>query len=164
MYRNTTDIPDQLVAVALSFIMEDEDMQGIGLPSLIQVKNKRHGKVYGQWGWYYSRGQEIVIIVPRTISHTKRIARKRARQWMYWRNRMDFLVGVLAHEMRHHYQYVKWNTPRGRWRLANDKLGKVARETDAELFEVKTLARWQKFTAQLHGEWCGILEPAASQG
>lgn len=151
MLRNTTDIPDKLVAFALAFVMEDEDMQGIELPSSIRLKNKMAGKVHGQWGWYYSRGREIVLIVPRVIRRPYQVARKYGRQSYVCRNRSDFLVSVLAHEMRHHYQWMTWNTPRSKWKLLSDKLGKIAREVDAELFEARTIERWHKFTCAMKG-------------
>ena len=153
MLNNTTNIPDQLVAHALAFIMEDEDMRDIELPLRLTVKNKRHGKVHGQWGWYYSAERRIVLIVPRVIRKPFLVKRKYAPIASYHCfSRSDFLVGVLAHEMRHCYQFQSWNTPRSSWRLKYDELGKIARETDAQLFEGKMIRLWQATISNLRKE------------
>lgn len=144
MIQNSTNIPDRLVAIALAFVMNDEDMLGIEPPSFLTIKNKKVGKVHGQWGWYYSHERRIVLIVPRTIRKSFRVHRRYARGSYICTGRSDFLVGVLAHEMRHCYQFQKWDTPGSKWRLEWNKLGKLARETDAELYEIRMIRKWQE--------------------
>lgn len=56
----------------------------------------------------------------------------------------------MAHELRHAWQYEHWNTPGSKWRLERDKMGKYAREVDAELWELEILKKWQEQTALAH--------------
>lgn len=106
-FRNTTNIPDKLVALA--FWHGKQGLGDIELDTLI-VKNKAKGKVNGRWGWYYHShpkyGRCVVIIVPRSIHKPVRIKRRILGNIAYYLNsRSDFLVKVMAHELRHAYQY-----------------------------------------------------------
>lgn len=145
MLRNTTNIPDKLVAIAAAFALEGlRDEQG-NLPPVAEIiiKNKRHGKVGGQWGWYYHGDNRVVVIVPRKISRAYTTRLKYCRKNITFSSRAEFLVMLLAHEMRHAWQYAHWNTPASKWRLERDRLGKLAREVDAEMYELATLRRWK---------------------
>lgn len=142
MLRNTTDIPDKLIAIAMAFGMPD------GLPNdhlaAVHIKNKRHGKVGGRWGWYYPGDKAIILIVPRRIIRPHTYTKHHCKREIIIGSRVDFLVAVMAHEMRHAWQYLNWNTPASRWKLDRTRIGKYAREVDAELFEIATLDRWRK--------------------
>jgi hypothetical protein len=49
----------------------------------------------------------------------------------------------LAHELRHAWQYQHWNTPAMKWRLERTRVGKYAREVDAEIYQMQILRKWQ---------------------
>lgn len=149
MLRNTTNIPDRLVAIMLAFVLKDECFNGIEPPSCVTVKNKARGKFNGRWGWYYPSDRHTIVIVPRRISTVRNVFRKYSRRRIIIRNRSDFLVCILAHELRHHYQEIAWNNPRASWRLRRDRVAKIAREVDAEIFESQILERWHKFTCEV---------------
>jgi hypothetical protein len=142
MLRNTTNIPDRLVAIAAAYALASLEPK----PELacIRVKNKARGKVKGQWGWYYHQDREVVVIVPRKISHTYISRLKFSRKNIEFSSRGEFLVMLLAHEIRHAWQYNNWTSPSMAWRLERTRVGKYAREVDAELYELAVLERWKK--------------------
>lgn len=139
MLRNTTNIPDRLVAIAAAFAIPP----GCPTVSRITIKNKRHGKVMGQWGWFYPDDNHVIVIVPRKITRVHTIRLKFSKKETRISSRAEFLVRVLAHEMRHAWQYANWNTPSMKWRLERTRVGKYAREVDAELYEIDTIRRWR---------------------
>lgn len=114
------------------------------IPLEVEIKNKRENKVSGQWGWYYPSQKRVVVYVPREITRTYKYVRPKSKSTIHLSSRAEFLLTVLAHEVRHHYQYEHWNTEKGKWRLANDRLGRLAKEVDAELYEVTMLNRWRE--------------------
>lgn len=140
MLRNTTNIPDRLVAIAAAFAMPP----GTPPVATITVKNKKRGKIKGQWGWFYPSDNEVVIIVPRNISHTYTATLKFTKKKITFSSRAEFLVMLMAHEMRHAWQYANWNTPSMKWRLERTRVGKFAREVDAEMYELTMHAKWQR--------------------
>ncbi|HEX9430580.1 MAG TPA: hypothetical protein VF944_09400 [Candidatus Bathyarchaeia archaeon] len=141
MLKNSTDIPDKLIAIAVAFGMP----QGMSKEAVqkIVVKNKRRGKTHGRWGWYYPGDQRIVVIVPRVISRPHTFPRPYSRRRIIISSRAEFLVTLLAHEMRHAWQYENWRTPNMLWRLDRSSVAKYAREVDAELWESEVLERWK---------------------
>lgn len=149
MLRNSTNIPDQLIAIAMAHGMPPGITKGI---SSVIVKNKRHGRVHGRWGWFYPEDRSVVIIVPRVISRTHSFTRPFSRKKMTISSRAEFLIAVMAHELRHAWQADNWNTPASKWKLERTKLGKYAREVDAELWEMKALDKWrEQFAAVASG-------------
>ena len=143
MLKNSTNIPDQLIAIAVAFAMPPGCD---GLVSCITVKNKRRGKIRGSWGWHYPNDNRVVIIVPRKISRTHTVRRKYSRKLIGIRSRADFLVMIMAHELRHAWQHKHWDTDQSRWKLRRDRVSKYAQEVDAEMYEAEVLARWQAMT------------------
>lgn len=138
--RNSTNIPDKLVAICVAFAMPPDCAE---LISSIVIKNKRRGKVHGRWGWYYISDGKVVIIVPRRITRPHASIRRYSRRKLIITSRADFLVAILAHEMRHAWQEKHWRTPASQWKLGKDRLGKFAREADAEHYECDTIQKWR---------------------
>lgn len=141
MLRNSTNIPDKLVAIMVAFAMPPDCSEFI---TSISVKNKRRGKIVGKWGYYYGSDQRVVVIVPRAVSRTYTFRRKWARTSLVISSRAEFLVAILAHEMRHAWQAKHWNTEKSKWKLERDRLGKYAREADCEHYELMVLDRWKR--------------------
>ncbi len=139
--NNTTNIPDKLVAIMVAFAMPPDCAEFI---SCIRVKNKMRDKVRGQWGWYYPSDGTVVIIVPRVIKHQHMHTRRYSHTTIVINSRAEFLVAVLAHEMRHAWQQKNWNTELSKWKLAPGYMGKYAREFDAEMYEIQALDRWKR--------------------
>jgi len=139
MLRNTTNLPDRLIAIAAAFAMPPD------CPPVasIVIKNKRRGKVAGQWGWYYHEDNQVVVIVPRKISHEHKLKLKFTKKQVSFSSRAEFLVSVIAHELRHVWQFQHWNTPAMKWRLERTRVGKYAREVDAEMYQTAILRKWQ---------------------
>jgi len=139
MLRNTTDIPDRLVAIAAAFAFPPD------CPPIarITIKNKRRGKVKGQWGWFYPGENHVIVIVPRKISRTYEFKLRFSRKSVRFSSRAEFLVMILAHEMRHAWQQANWTSPSMKWRLDRTRVGKYAREVDAEMYEKEMLRKWQ---------------------
>lgn len=143
MLKNSTNIPDKLVAISLAFAMPPDCSEFV---SCITVKNKRRGKFLGQWGWYYHSDQRVVIIVPRKIARPHTWTRKYSRKRVTIRSRGDFLVMIMAHELRHAWQKKHWNTPASRWKLERTRTAKYAQEVDAQMYEYEVLLKWQAMT------------------
>ena len=134
--RNTTSIPDQLIAIAVAHCIQ----AGVEVNEIV-VKNKAAGKVNGQWGWYYPSDKKVVLIVPQEIkAHTHRA--KYSKLTIRINSRAEFLIAVMAHELRHAWQ---WQVDRKN--LDGSSLAKFIRERDAERYELGMLMLWQ----QAHG-------------
>ena len=133
--RNTTDIPDKLIAIAYAFGAQEN----IVIDELI-VKNKKKGKVHGQWGWYIAAHRKIIIIVPRVIDMTYHGRKPFTKLPSVISNRAEFLVSVLAHELRHAYQdqVLGWNM------YDKSRPNLVKLESDAEKYEYALLAEWKR--------------------
>lgn len=139
IYRNSTNIPDELIVYMTQFILRDLKVR---LPRELVIKNKSRGKVYGQWGWYYSRDERVVVILPRVINHPVSVRRKFARTRDIFYSRAEFLFHTLAHELRHHWQYTTWAD----WRLEYTNLAKMYREIDAITYDRKMMEMWREHT------------------
>lgn len=137
-FRNSTDIPDKIIAVAVARALSALPRGNEIEIDEIVIKNKKDGKEFGQWGWYFPGQKRIVLIVPRTW--TSRTVRKRyLNVGMVLHTRYDFVIAVMAHELRHAWQYQidgaeKW------------KASRFAREVDAEMFESQQIREWHGFT------------------
>jgi len=110
-------------------------------PELIQFKNKQKGIYHGQWGWYYSKDKRVVLIIP--PSFNGKVIRDRLRyskKYIEMRNRVEFIVAIMAHELRHHWQHENWDG----WRLDRKGDGKWCREVDAEIYELQMLRKWRR--------------------
>jgi len=139
MLRNTTNIPDRLVAIAAAFAMPP-DCPPI---ACITVKNKRRGKIGGQWGWFYPDDNQVITIIPRRITRTHDFKLRYTKKRIRFSTRAEFLVHIMAHELRHAWQWKHWNTPAMKWRLERTRVGKYAREVDAEIYQMQILRKWQ---------------------
>lgn len=144
MLRNSTNIPDELIGFALGFVRKFDGMN-LELPRTIIVKNKARGLVRGQWGWYFpdsriNPGGKIVLIVPREINGSHSGKMRYSKLAYAIRSRAEFVVAVTAHEMRHHYQHTNWTG----WRVSQTSEGRLAREVDAEVFELKVLDKFRE--------------------
>lgn len=133
--RNTTDIPDSLIAFAVAFSIE----AGVEINEII-VKNKAEGVTRGQWGWYFVDEKRVVLIVPREVNLllTFGFRQKYSKRDCIIKTRAEFVIAVMAHELRHAAQYqlnfTKW---------AGDIMN-VPRELDAEHFEYNQLLKFHR--------------------
>lgn len=144
-YRNSTDIPDKLVGIALEF--SAACLTNLKLPDQVIIKNKSVGRTVGQWGWYFPKPlNKIVLIVPRVIRPGgHRYLSRYTKVWCTINSRAEFVVSVLAHELRHCWQWQNWDTPLSRWKLKHgDFLARQVREVDAERFEYTQTAAWRR--------------------
>lgn len=132
-YKNTTNIPDALVALVANFVKPG----GVEIES-ISLRNKMSNRIAGNWGKYYVGNKSITLNVPKCINNYKTY-RKYRKEWITVNNRAEFLVLVLAHEMRHAWQYQKsdWSPKilTHNWYL----------EFDAETYEDQMLDKWRSF-------------------
>lgn len=139
MLRNTTNVPDRLVAIAAAFAMPP-DCPPI---ACIVIKNKRRDKIGGQWGWFYPSDNQVMVIVPRRITKTHEFKLRYTKKKVRFSSRAEFLVMLMAHELRHAWQWKHWNTPAMKWRLERTRVGKYAQEVDAEMYQMAILRKWQ---------------------
>lgn len=149
-YRNTTDLPDRLVQLAIEHNLRL--LPGIEIDALI-LRNKKKGSARGNWGKYYSSRKTITLNVPRRLS-TFADKRPYTKRTTILNNRVEWLVMVMAHEMRHAYQYQVDATSSGsalNVRGPGNMLlsNKRWKETDAELFEDRSLKAWRAFVAEM---------------
>jgi hypothetical protein len=138
--RNTTDIPDKLIHIAVAQGIQD----GVEIDTII-VKNKRRGKVVGNWGKYYpvhsKYGRCITVTVPRKL--VKVHIRRHFGEY-YITSRVEFLVKVMAHELRHAYQdQVVGNLQTSYY--SNPR----PFERDCHEWEFATLMQWRKLVNQM---------------
>jgi hypothetical protein len=133
--RNTTDIPTELLKVVIQFAGQ----QGIIIKS-IKLRNKAEGKESrGNWGMYY-HDKRISLTVPTKIPEcgiTTKLTY--CGKYITIRNRVEFIVAVLAHELRHAYQMQVEG-------LKFLNACHAAKEYDAEIYEYETLMKWREFT------------------
>ena len=131
-FHNTTDIPIELVKCVIAFAAQD----GIMLKS-IKLRNKAEGKeCRGNWGMYY-HDRRITLTIPTKIPDcgitTKLV---HCGKYITIRNRIEFVVAVLAHELRHAWQMqVKG--------LEYLNACSAAKEFDAEMYEYLILEQWR---------------------
>lgn len=145
MIQNSTNIPDQLIGIAMALALKELEVPP---PREVVVKNKKRGNIKGQWGWYFRSDQRVVLIVPRTLT-LFRERMKYTKQVLELRSRADFVVAVMSHELRHHWQTFNWNTEKSRWKLGYTPEAILAKEVDAEMFEVKMMGIWRKLTDEV---------------
>lgn len=128
IFRNTTDIPDKLIAIAVAHSLPE----GVVIEEIV-IRNKMENHVAGQWGWYYPNARKIVLIVPRQL--TGYISKlKYTRLPISFNSRFEFVIAVMAHEIRHAWQYQK---SIGREMTIREK------EVDAEKYERQQLFSWR---------------------
>ena len=141
IFRNTTDIPDKLIAIAVAHSLPE----GVVIDEIV-IKNKMEDHVNGQWGWYYPNARKIVLIVPRKLDGLI-TTMKYSRLSISFNSRVEFVIAVMAHEIRHAWQYQK---SIGRQMTIREK------EVDAERYERAKLYEWRAKLDQM--------ERAASAG
>lgn len=128
IFRNTTDIPDRLIAIAVAHSLPE----GVVIDEIV-IKNKMENHVTGQWGWYYPNARKIVLIVPRSLDgYIGKL--KYTRLPISFNSRVEFVIAVMAHEIRHAWQYQK---SIGREMTIREK------EVDAERYERAKLYEWR---------------------
>ena len=143
LMRNTTSVPDKLIEIAVAFSIQEN----IALSEIV-IKNKQAGVMHGQMGWYYPTDKKVVIIVPPNISEVwgMKMRGKYTHLQMSVGSRAEFIVSVMAHELRHAWQHQA----SGQW----DTLyinNKQLKERDAEHYQYGMLAKWRRMveTAKL---------------
>jgi hypothetical protein len=137
--NNTTDVPMTLVRVAIRHALDNLPDKGAGIEiDEVIVRNKAEGKTFGQWGWYFPASRKIVVIVPRVIAAQGLLMKlKHCHQNITIKSRVEFLVTVMAHEMRHAYQYQV-----SKYCTKDSRSNHYYRERDAELYEVLAWMEW----------------------
>lgn len=132
LIRNSTDIPNRLIEIVVAFTAQD----GIKLSEVV-VKNKQEGKLHGKAGWYHSVDHKVVVNIPQVIpAHGFQFRLKYSGLSVRLMTRAEWLVAVMAHELRHAWQYQSASS-------ASYKLSKPLRERDAEQYEYGMLAKWR---------------------
>lgn len=135
LLRNDTNIPDKLIEIAIAFSIQEN----IALSEIV-IKNKRAGVLHGQMGWYYPTDKKVAIIVPPVISEIFGMQMRgnvtHLNQTVY--SRAEFVVAVLAHELRHAWQYQASGKAEMYQRSKNIS------ERDAENYQYGMLARWRR--------------------
>lgn len=130
--NNTTDIPNQLIAIAVAFCIAE----GVEIDEIV-VKNKMEGRITGQWGWYFPKDRRVVLIVPREIKHTYSGRTQYAGLPFKMESRSEFLIMIMAHELHHAYQHQVQHEAMGR-------VNKVRHEVEAECEQIAVLNKWRK--------------------
>lgn len=137
LLRNSTDIPPILVRYIYDYVR----LPDVDDPELIHIKNKARGIYHGRYGWYYPKDKRVVLIVPPDFNgKVIREKMKYSKLYLEIRNRVEFVVAVMAHELRHHWQRETWEG----WRLSQSRDGRWCREVDAETYEIMMLKRWRR--------------------
>lgn len=143
-YRNTTDIPNRLIEIAVAFSIQD----GVNVEEIV-IKNKTADILHGKFGWYHPVDEKIVLVVPpvmaKPITHLMGYSGLKC----HFESRSDFVVAVMAHELRHAWQ----------WQAAGNqayKLSKALRERDAEQYEYGILAKWKAMTGRIERDSAAV--------
>ena len=138
LLRNSTDIPPILVRYIYNYVKP----KGMSDPELIHIKNKARGIYHGQYGWYYPKDKRVVLIVPPDFNgKVIRERMKYSKLYIEVRSRVEYLVTIMAHELRHHWQHEEWDG----WRMDyKKKEGRWCREVDAETYQLMMLKRWRR--------------------
>lgn len=139
---NTTDFPNQLVAIMYDVISKDLD--GVQVSS-ITLRNKQNGLTRGNWGMYYGRENRITLNVFRDVSYPYTGRTPYLKLERTYHTRAEWLISVLAHEMRHAYQAKLYQGQLTRMHAAR-------LECDAELYERKAIGMWNEFVNQKPSE------------
>ena len=131
-YRNTTDIPLELIKVVIQF----NNIQGIELKS-IKIRNKAEGLTHGNFGMYY-HSRKITLTVPTKIPDCGiSLKMLNCGKYITIRDRVEFVVAVLSHELRHAYQMQVEG-------LKFLNACSAAKEYDAEMYEIEMLNKWRE--------------------
>lgn len=129
-FHNTTDIPIDLIKVVIAFSAQP----GIEIKS-IKLRNKKEGLRTGNFGMYY-HNKHISLTIPPIIDNPICYKLANCGKYIAIRNRIEFVVYVMAHELRHAYQFqVKG--------LEFLNACSAAKEYDAEMYGFQTLERWR---------------------
>lgn len=136
-YRNTTNIPTALVAVIAAHAVESV-AQGIEL-NVLELVNKKEGLTCGQFGWYFPIEKRVKLIVP-TFWHPHSYRLRYLGAMHFLADRVEWIVSVLSHEMRHAWQWqMTQGEQRGRF-MASKNL----REYDAEFSQARAVMMWRE--------------------
>lgn len=134
-FHNTTDIPIELVKVVIAFSAQP----GIEIKS-ITLRNKAVGLQHGNFGMYY-HDRRITLTIPPIMNNPINMKLVHCGKYITIRNRIEFVVAVLAHELRHAYQFqVKG--------LEYLNACSAAKEFDAEMYEYLILERWRQISKE----------------
>ena len=142
VYKNLSVLPDKIIRAALlltSDQLKKETPIHIEwkLPLELVIRNKKRGKTHGRFGWYWPSIQKVEVLMPVDVRYPFILKGKYTTHRVAINDPIEYLLAILAHEMRHHWQHI--TIPKGDWRLVNDRIGKMYREIDAESFEFKLL-------------------------
>ena len=129
-YRNTTDIPLDLIKVAIQFAGQS----GVEIKR-IEVRNKEEGIYHGDYGKYYEQSKKIRLIVPPVMNKPIQMKLRHFGKHITFQNRIEFVVAVMAHELRHGYQYQV---------MGMEFACTAAKEYDAEKYEWEKLNEWRQ--------------------
>jgi hypothetical protein len=134
-YNNTTDIPDNWVIAAYRHAIQPN----VSINE-VELRNKKEGIQHGRLGAYYNWNKSIRLVVPRIdVPQTYNLTY--SKRTIHIANRMEFVVAVLAHELRHAWQ----------WQASNDmeyfsgplSAQTLKKELDAETYELERLKSWR---------------------
>lgn len=138
--HNTTNIPNQLVAIVYDVISRDLDNTKV---KSITLRNKQEGLRRGNWGKYYSVENRITLNVIRGIVFPYQSKSPFLKLNRIYYNRAEWLVAILGHEMRHAWQCQGLEAD---WLLAR-RGPKI--EYDAEKYEVRALQVWLDYVRKV---------------
>jgi hypothetical protein len=130
-YKNTTDIPIELIKVVIQF----NAIKGIELKS-IKIRNKKEGLTSGNYGLYY-HSKRISLTVPPVMNNPISMKLVHCGKYITIRDRIEFVVAVLSHELRHAWQFQVEG-------LKFLNACSQAKEYDAEMYEYETLMKWRE--------------------
>jgi hypothetical protein len=135
LLRNMTNVPDKLIEIAVAFSIQEN----IALSEIV-IKNKQAGIMHGQLGWYYPTDKKVVVIVPPEISEIFGMSTGGRYTHLNMKvfSRAEFIVAVMAHELRHAWQYQASGNPQMYAR------SRGMCERDAEQYQYGMLAKWRR--------------------
>ena len=135
--NNLTDIPHAMIEFAIR-MNSDIIKEGIEINE-IKLYNKKERKIFGNWGYYYPHAKLITLRVPRILTYVNAKLRvSKAKIVMH--SRAEFVVSVLAHEMRHAYQYQVEQLQR----KYNEPILSYIMEVEAESYQLKKLREFRE--------------------
>lgn len=131
IFKNHTDFPTSFIVEAMINGMQD----GVSIATVV-IKNKKAGISHGNYGMYFPDIKKVTLTVPRCIPKGFRYQLQYSGKVIELNSREEFIVTVMAHELRHAWQWQVQKT-----HIAREN--KIWREIDCENFQVLMLAYWR---------------------
>lgn len=100
----------------------------------IVVKDKLRDNHYGRYGWYMPTDKRVCVMIPETVNNIRHDL-KYSGLTLFYHTRVELMVAVMAHELRHAWQFQHHE--------ARFKPCKALRERDAEQYMYGMLAKWR---------------------